>query len=63
MCPILKLSKHDEKKEIEFELNYQMSLTTRERFEMMFQKTKEMIRLLEKHGHRKSFEIIKRTSC
>lgn len=60
MCPILKLSRHNEKKEIEFELKYQMSLTTRKRFEMMFQKTQEMIWLMEKHGHRKTFEITKR---
>jgi len=34
----------------------------RERFEMMFQKTKEIVGLLEKSGHRKPFEVIKRTS-
>jgi hypothetical protein len=61
MCPILKLKKHNEKKEIEFELKYLLSLTTRQRFEMMFKKSKEMRELLEKSGHRKSFEIIKRT--
>jgi hypothetical protein len=49
------------KKEIIFELKFQMSLTTRQRFEMMFKKTEEMKKLLEKSGHRKAFEIIKRT--
>ncbi len=61
MSPILKLNKHNEEKEIVFELKYLTSLTTRQRFEMMFKKTKEMKRLLEKSGHRKAFEIIKRT--
>ncbi len=61
MCPILKLTKHDEEKEILFELQYLSSLTTRQRFEMMFKKTKEMIRLLEKSGRRKALQIIKRT--
>ena len=61
MSPILKLNRHNEEKEIVFELKYLTSLTTRQRFEMMFKKTKEMKRLLEKSGHRKAFEIIKRT--
>ncbi len=61
MCPILKLKKHNEEKELEFELKYLLSLTTRQRFEMMFKKSEEMRRLLGKSGHRKTFEIIKRT--
>lgn len=63
MCPILKLKRHNEEKEIEFELKYLLSLTTRQRFEMMFKK-KEMRELLEKSGHSPDFfgiEIIKRT--
>jgi hypothetical protein len=35
---ILKLDKHDENKEIEFELDYLTSLTTQQRFELMFKK-------------------------
>ena len=61
MCAVLKLKKHDEKKEIEFELKYLLSLTTRQRFKMMFKKSEEIKRLLEKSGHRKTSEIIKRT--
>ena len=60
MSPVLKLREHDEKKEILFELKYQLSLTTRQRFEMMMKKSKEIKDLLEKSGHRKPFEIIKR---
>ena len=57
---ILKLDKHDEDKEIEFELDYLASLTTSQRFEMMFTKTREMLRLLKKDGRRTTTEIIKR---
>jgi len=58
---ILKLSTDDEDKEIEFELNYLMSLTTKQRFEMMFKKTQEIRNLLENCGYRETSEIIKRT--
>lgn len=58
---ILKLNKHNTKKEIEFELKFLRSLSVKERFEMMFRKTKEMLNLLEKNGYRRPFEIIKRT--
>ncbi len=61
MSSVLKLHKDNEKEEISFELKFQMSLTTRQRFEMMFKKTEEIKRLLEKSGHRKSFEVVKRT--
>ena len=57
---ILKLDRHDEDKEIEFELDYLTSLTTSQRFEMMFTKTKEMLSLLKKDGHRTATEVIKR---
>jgi len=53
MAPILKLDDHDEKKEIEFELSYLLSLTLQERFQLMFKKSKELIDLLEKNGHRR----------
>lgn len=64
MYPILKLKKHNEEKEIEFELKYLLSLTTRQRFEMMFKKSEEMKRLLEKSGYSPDpfgTETIKRT--
>lgn len=60
MSPILKLNKHDEKKELLFELKYQLSLTTRQRFEMMFKRTEELKRLMGKNGSGKTFQIIKR---
>lgn len=62
MTPILKLKKHNRKKEIEFELKYLQSLSIQERFKMCFQKTKEMLDLLEKSGHRRPSQIIKRAA-
>ena len=61
MRGILKLDGHNTKEEIDFELKYLRSLSVKKRFEMMFKKTKEIVELLERHGHRKPFEIIKRT--
>ena len=58
---ILKLKKDNENKEIEFELNYLKSLTTEQRFQMMFKKTREMLALSKRSGHRKTTQIIKRT--
>jgi hypothetical protein len=58
---ILKLDRHDEDKEIEFELDYLTSLTTSQRFQMMFKKTREMLSLREKkNAHRAGTEVIKR---
>ena len=58
---VLKLEKEDEQREIEFELDYLTSLTTQQRFQMMIQKSHEMILLLRRNEHRKSAQIIKRT--
>jgi len=58
---ILKLDKHDEAKEIELELDYLTSLTTQQRFELMFRKTQEMLSLRKKrNAHRTTTKIIKR---
>jgi len=61
MSPILKLDDDDEDKEIDFELDYQLSLDVDQRFHMMFQKSKELAKMLVKNGHRRPFEIIKRS--
>ncbi len=59
--PILKLDKSDERKEIDFELDFLTSLSRKERFEMMLRKTREIRDLLENSGHREAPRIIKRT--
>ena len=58
---ILKLPQADEERELEFELNYLASLTFEERLKMMKQKSREMLRQMVEHGHRRPFEILKRT--
>ena len=60
MSPILKLEMADAEKELEFELAYQRTLTTQERFEMMFRKSRELAEMLLKHGYRKPTEVTKR---
>lgn len=58
---ILKLSEDNESKEFEFELEYLRSLSFVERMTMMRNKSKEMLKQLVELGHRKPFEIIKRS--
>jgi len=58
---VLKLAVDDEEKELEFELNYLSSLTFEKRLQMMREKSREMLKQMIDHGHRRSFEIIKRT--
>jgi hypothetical protein len=58
---VLKLEKDDENREIEFELCYLKSLTTRERFMLMQKKSEEIKKMLRARGYRKSPEIVKRS--
>ena len=58
---VLKLAVDDEEKELEFELDYLSSLMFEERLKMMREKSREMLKQMIDHGHRRSFEIIKRT--
>ena len=58
--PILKLEQPDEMKEIRFELDYHQSLTLQDRFRMLEERKKAFLEELIRHGHRKSFEIVKR---
>lgn len=60
MARILKLNRHNSQKEMEFELEFLKSLSIKQRFDLMFKKTREIIVLLERYGHRRPFEIIKR---
>jgi hypothetical protein len=60
---VLKLnpSESADERELEFELAYQRSLTTAQRFEMMFRRSRQMAEQLARLGHRKPTEIVKRT--
>ena len=59
--PVLKRRADNEQAEIEFELDYLMSLTTQERFDMMLQKSREMASLRKRHGCRRATQVVKRT--
>ena len=61
MSNVLKLTNHNPKKEIEFELKFLRSLSVKDRFKLMFKKTEEALELLRKSGHRRPSQIIKRT--
>ncbi len=56
--PILKLDKSDERKEIDFELDFLTCLSRKERFEMMLRKTREIRDLLENSGHREDLKYL-----
>jgi len=57
---ILKLAADDPERDLEFELAYLRSLTTQERFDLMFRKSRELAESLARHGHRKLAAITKR---
>ena len=57
---VFKSDNNNEEKEIDFELDFLMSLTVQQRFEMMFEKSQLIRSLLNKDENRKTTEIIKR---
>ena len=59
--PILKLAKDDEARELAFELDYLAGLTTRERFQMMFAKSRQLAKLLKRDRGPRTTQITKRT--
>ena len=60
---VLKIEQNTEREdqELDFEIAYQKTLTTSQRFELMFRKSREIMEVMLRHGYRKPFEIIKRT--
>ena len=58
---VLKLKETNKRQEIEFELDYLTSLTTRQRYQMMLRRSREMALLLKRNGHRRSAQVVKRT--
>ena len=60
---ILKCKDDNEGLEHRFELDYLLSLTTQERFQMMIQKSNDIKEILIRNGHRKPVEIVKRECC
>jgi hypothetical protein len=60
--PILKLAPGEtsEDRELDFEIAYQKSLTTAQRFEMMLRRSREIAEELIRRGHRRPVEVVKR---
>ena len=66
MKPVTSVLKVDpdvnsEEDELEFELRYQGGLTTAQRFEMMFSRSREICERLIRLGHRRPAEVVKRS--
>jgi hypothetical protein len=59
--PIYKIGPDDKVDELELELEYQATLTVEQRYKMMIAASKTIMRMMIDHGHKKPFEIIKRT--
>ncbi len=60
--PMLKLSKDDPKKELEFEVKFQLSLTIQQRFRMMWgEDAIAWLKFAREHEHIKTPLIIKRS--
>jgi hypothetical protein len=58
---ILKLAQPDEEREIDFTIESQQKLTVQQRFSMLEERKKAFLEQLIRYGHRKPFEIIKRS--
>ena len=58
---ILKLDEDDDAREFQFNLDYLRSLTVEQRFEMVLTQSEIVARILIDRGHRKPFEIVKRS--
>lgn len=58
---ILILDKDDPKKELEFEITFQLSLTSAERYEAMDRLVHDGLELLERHGYSNTPKIVTRS--
>jgi hypothetical protein len=50
-----------EEQELKFELDFLLSLTTQARFDLMFERSRQITARLETHGHRAASSITKRS--
>lgn len=58
--PVLKTKAHDERKELDFEIEYQLSLTFQERYRMMAEASEYILKILRSNEKGRPFQIIKR---
>ena len=53
-------TEQDEERELEFELAFFRGLTTEQRFDLMFERSRQMAESLRAHGHGEAPSILKR---
>ncbi len=58
---ILQIEKDDPKKELDFEITFQLSLTEKQRYNRMIQLFKKTMNTLKKHDYTKTLTIISRS--
>ena len=58
---ILILDKDDPEKELEFELDFQLSLTPAQRYEMMDRLVRDGLEMIKRYGYKTSPPIVTRT--
>jgi hypothetical protein len=58
---ILILDKDDPKKELEFEVQFQLSLSVKQRYEMMYQLVQHGFEMMKKHGYKPTPRIVTHT--
>jgi len=63
LATLLKLApgEQEELRELEFELDFLARLTTAQRFELMFEKSRQMAELLRAHGYGEAAPLLKRS--
>lgn len=54
-------TEQDEERELEFELAFLRSLTTEQRFDLLFERSRQMAESLRAHGHGEAPSIVKRS--
>ncbi len=60
MTLILKLERDDPQRELEFELDYLLSLSSEERYRLMLRQSTDALEHMIRNGHLRPVEIIKR---
>ncbi len=60
MTRILKLERNDPQRELEFDLDYLLSLTSEERYRLMLRRSTDALERMIRNGHLRPVEIIKR---
>ena len=61
MPPIYQIGPDDDVDELELELEYQASLTVEQRYKMMINASRTVLKMLIDNGHKKPFEITQRS--